>query len=138
MSDNTQLQGRTLFTEREFDFEPRANTIGQTTNTVNGWGKANDPSRVGDDAARALYRWEMELQRQLYVGDVTKDAAAKQAAMDAMGNEVPDEDEDEEPVVTPPAPSPAPAPAPTPAPSPAPAPTPAPSPAPAPSPTPSP
>ena len=86
MSDNTQAQGRTLFTEREFEFEPRG--------AADGWGHANDPSRVGDDAQRAMWRWEMELQRQLYVGDVTKDASAKAAAM-AVGYEDPDVDGDD-------------------------------------------
>lgn len=74
MSDNTQVQGRTLFTERDFEFTPR-------TGDDAPWGP-----EVGDDAQRALWRWEMELQRQLYVGDVTKDPAAKAAAM-AVGFE---------------------------------------------------
>jgi hypothetical protein len=61
MSTNTQAQGRTFYTERDFAFTPTA----------------------GEDATRTLARWEIELQRQLFVGDVTKDGAAKQAALDA-------------------------------------------------------
>ena len=61
MTTNTQVQGRTYYTEREFPFTP-----------LN-----------GDDELRAMLRWEMELQRQLFVGDVTRDAIAKQAAFDA-------------------------------------------------------
>lgn len=97
MSDNTQVQGRTLFTERDFEFTPKG--------ASDGWGQPNDPSRVGDDPTRALYRWEMELHRQLAVGDVTKDAAAKAAKM-AEGFEDPDVDEDDPVVSNPPAPSP--------------------------------
>lgn len=61
MSSNTQVQGRTIYTERNFDFTPT----------------------VGEDDIRNLSRWETALQRQLYVGDVTKDSTAKQAALDA-------------------------------------------------------
>ena len=61
MSSNTQAQGRTLYTERDFTFTPLST----------------------DDSVRAGLRWEMELQRQLYTGDVTKDGAAKQLALDA-------------------------------------------------------
>lgn len=61
MSSNTQAQGRTLYTERDFAFTPLST----------------------DDNIRANLRWEMELQRQLYTGDVTKDGAAKQLALDA-------------------------------------------------------
>ena len=68
MSSNTQAQGRTHYTEHGFSFTPRAGNQSP-------WGPP-----VGDDAQRALNRWEMELQRQLYVGDVTKDPAAKEAA----------------------------------------------------------
>lgn len=59
MSTNTQAQGRTFFSERDFTYTPLST----------------------DDSIRALYRWEMELQRQLYLGDVTRDPVAKQAAM---------------------------------------------------------
>ena len=62
MSSNTQEQGRSIFTERNFTF------------SVN----------PGEDNFRALQRFEIELQRQLYTGDVTHDPVAKQAAMDAM------------------------------------------------------
>lgn len=59
MSNNTQAQGRTYRSESDYTFTPLSS----------------------DDAFRASNRWEMQLQRQLYVGDVTKDAAAKQARL---------------------------------------------------------
>jgi hypothetical protein len=62
MSNNTQEQGRSILTERSFTFTPTP----------------------GEDLFRTLNRFEIELQRQLYVGDVTHDAAAKQAVMDSM------------------------------------------------------
>ena len=79
MSTNTQQQGRTIFSERDFAFTAKVGADAP-------WGPL-----VGDDAQRALNRWEMELQRQLSVGDVTKDASAKAAAM-AKGFEDPDVD----------------------------------------------
>jgi len=103
MSENTQEQGRTFFTERDFTYE-----AGPTTML--------DGTTVAEDPTRMLARWEIQLQEQLYTGDVTKDPVAKQAQMD-LANAAP-----------------APAPAPSPSPSPAPSPSPSPSPAPAPGP----
>ena len=74
MSNNTQKQGRTLFSERDFEFTPRDES--------DGWGATLDPSRVGDDWLRSMYRWERDLYEQLKVGDPIYDAAAKQRAMD--------------------------------------------------------
>jgi hypothetical protein len=71
MTTNTQQQGRTLFSERDFTFTPK---VGADTP----WGP-----QVGDDSIRALNRWQIELQRQLDVGDVTRDVNAKTAALQA-------------------------------------------------------
>lgn len=78
MSNNTQKQGRTLFSERDFTFTPR--------DSSNGWGSTYDASRVGDDANRSLYRWEQQLYSQLNTGNVTKDANAKLLAMKYGGS----------------------------------------------------
>lgn len=62
MSTNTQEQGRTIFSERGFTFT----------------------AAPGEDAQRTMARWERALQEQLYTGDVTHDALAKQVVMNAM------------------------------------------------------
>jgi hypothetical protein len=68
MTTNTQKQGRTLFSERGFDYSP-----GPT--------KMLDGTVVPEDQTRMLARWEIQLQQQLYTGDVTKDPVAKEAAL---------------------------------------------------------
>jgi hypothetical protein len=59
MSNNTQAQGRSYQTEAGFTYVPVSS----------------------DDPTRALNRWQIQLERQLQVGDVTEDPAAKAAAL---------------------------------------------------------
>lgn len=59
MSDNTQEQGRSYYTERDFAFTPE----------------------VGANAAKVNLAWERGLLAATRVGDVTFDAKAKAAAI---------------------------------------------------------
>lgn len=59
MSDRTQAEGRSFYTEHDFPFTPAPNT----------------------DLYRTSLRWLIELQRQLYVGSGAFDVTAKTAAM---------------------------------------------------------
>jgi len=59
MSTNTQSQGRSYESEKDFTYVPVSS----------------------DTPQRELNRWILQYDRALNVGDVTKDAAAKQAAM---------------------------------------------------------
>jgi len=59
MSTNTQAQGRSYESEKDFTYVPVSS----------------------DTPQRELNRWILQYDRALNVGDVTKDAAAKQAAM---------------------------------------------------------
>lgn len=59
MSDRTQAEGRSFYTERDFAFTPAPKT----------------------DLYRTSLRWLIELQRQMYVGSGAFDVTAKTAAM---------------------------------------------------------
>lgn len=59
MSDRTQAEGRSFYTEHDFPFTPAPNT----------------------DLYRTSLRWLIELQRQLTVGSGAFDVTAKTAAM---------------------------------------------------------
>lgn len=64
MSANTQKQGRSFYTERDFAFTPSATATG--------------------DMYRTGYEWERGLVRATRVGDVTLDPVAKAAVLNPV------------------------------------------------------